>query len=126
MLGGGEFVELNKLTDIALDEPSAGYHKKVVPQISYPSHFRSFLPLISFSSTVDTYREEGGKKKIVKLPIGTTTIGRSDSCGITLDDKQVTFFYPFHSKQILNDPQVSRSHAKVEVTEATAISKIKR
>jgi len=84
LLGGGEFVELNKLSDLALDEPSAGYHKKVVPQM--------------------TFRLEGGKKKTAKLPLGITTIGRSDSCGITLEDKQV-----------------SRSHAKVEVTEATAI-----
>lgn len=84
LLGGGEFVELNKMSDIALDEPSAGYHKKSVPQI--------------------TYRTEDGKKKIVKLPLGITTIGRSDSCSITLEDKQV-----------------SRSHAKVEVSEAAAV-----
>jgi len=84
LAGGGEFVELTKMSDLALDEPSAGYHKKSIPQISF--------------------RTEDGKKKIVKLPLGVTTIGRSDSCGITLEDKQV-----------------SRSHAKVEVSEAAAV-----
>lgn len=81
---GNEFLDINRISEIALDGVSAGYHKKSLPTISYVN--------------------AEGKKKTVKLPIGTTTIGRSDSCGITLDDKQV-----------------SRSHAKVEVSEAVAI-----
>jgi len=83
LLRGEDFVELNRLTDLSLDE-NMGYHDRFIPQL--------------------TYREEDGKKKIFKLPLGVTTIGRSDSCGITLEDKQV-----------------SRSHAKVEVNEAAAV-----
>lgn len=80
----GDFVEINKMADLSLDEPNAGYHKKAIPQV--------------------TYKGEDGKKKTLKLPLGITTIGRSDSCGITLEDKQV-----------------SRSHAKIEVSEAAAV-----
>lgn len=35
LLGDEEFVELNKISEFALDEPSAGYFKKVIPQIQY-------------------------------------------------------------------------------------------
>jgi len=83
---GDDYIELNQLTDLCMSDeaPNAGYHKKVVPEL--------------------TYRTEDGRQKTIKLALGTTTIGRSDSCGITLEDKQV-----------------SRSHAKIEVTEATAV-----
>jgi hypothetical protein len=83
LLGDSEFTELNRMADVSL-ETNAGYFKKFLPTIAY--------------LTVD------GKKKVVKLQAGTTTIGRSESCTITIEDKQI-----------------SRSHAKIDVTEASAI-----
>lgn len=85
LLGDIEFLDVTgKMPDSVLDSPSAGYHKKMLPTVAYLT--------------------PEGKKKVVKLPIGTTTIGRSDSCAITIEDKQI-----------------SRSHAKIEVTEASAV-----
>lgn len=81
---GTEFQDISRISDMALDEPSAGYHKKQIPTIVY--------------ETIE------GKKKTHKLPLGITVIGRSESSGITLDDKQV-----------------SRSHAKIEVSTDIAV-----
>jgi len=50
------------------------------------------------------YVNADGKKKTHKLPLGTTVIGRSESSAITLEDKQV-----------------SRSHAKIEISEDIAV-----
>lgn len=46
------------------------------------------------------YETPQGKKKTHKLPLGITVIGRSESSGITLEDKQVPFLlfpYLFYS-----------------------------
>lgn len=81
---GSEFQDISRMSDMALDEPSAGYHKKQLPTI--------------------VYETPEGKKKTVKLPIGTTVIGRSESSAICLEDKLV-----------------SRSHAKIEVSTDIAV-----
>lgn len=83
LLGDLEFTELNRMSDVSLDH-NAGYFKKFVPTIAYLT--------------------TEGKKKVVKLVAGTTTIGRSESCTITIEDKQV-----------------SRSHAKIDITEHSAV-----
>jgi len=61
------------------------------------SYHKKNLPTIA-------YVNPEGKKKTHKLPLGATVIGRSESSAITLDDKQV-----------------SRSHAKIEVSEDVAV-----
>jgi hypothetical protein len=84
LIAGDEFTDLNRMVELEItDGVSYGYTKKVQPQL--------------------TFTTPEGKTKTIKLNLGRTTIGRSDSCSIKVDDKKV-----------------SRSHAKIEINEHAA------
>ena len=86
-----EFAQLSRMSDISLDQ-NAGYFKKFTPTIAYPNftklNYYFSIILVSFL-TGDRYLTQDGKKKVLKLLAGTTVIGRSESCTLTIEDKQV-------------------------------------
>ncbi|EGG18460.1 hypothetical protein DFA_03954 [Cavenderia fasciculata] len=60
---------------------------------------KKFIPTLVYTPV---NASPGSKPKKVKLSLGSNTIGRSESCSVVIDDKQV-----------------SRMHCKVEVTDTT-------
>eukprot|EP01132_Coremiostelium_polycephalum_P003989 gene3989-4990_t len=97
----------NSGDNIPNDHNYNGAETSIIPTPNQEQHYtttglgKKFIPTLTYTLYG---APPGTKAKVVKLSLGSHTIGRSDSCSIVIDDKKV-----------------SRTHCKIEVQETCCI-----